>query len=162
MTNTLLQEESSMLTKTLELEREPRRDDPSRKVTTAKTPVVTVLNVAHKTTELPRGYVTVDTLINEYEKDEGRARALQAAREKIADALYSDEKDTLRFLRLQRGLSQRKLAELIETTQSHIARIEHGADLQVSTLERIARALQIDLLDAFKAYQATKTKTADS
>lgn len=48
--------------------------------------------------------------------------------------------------RLQLGLSQRELAELVGTTQSAIARLERGGrPPRIDTLLRIADALDCDL-----------------
>jgi len=49
--------------------------------------------------------------------------------------------------RVERGLSQRELAELCGTTQSAIARLERGGrPPRIDTLLRIAEALQCDLV----------------
>jgi predicted transcriptional regulator len=49
--------------------------------------------------------------------------------------------------RVERGLSQRELAELCSTTQSAIARLERGGrPPRIDTLLRIAEALQCDLV----------------
>jgi predicted transcriptional regulator len=49
--------------------------------------------------------------------------------------------------RLQLGLSQRELAELVGTTQSAIARLERGGrPPRIDTLLRIADALDCDLM----------------
>ena len=48
--------------------------------------------------------------------------------------------------RVERGLSQRELAELVGTTQSAIARLERGGrPPRIDTLLRIADALDCDL-----------------
>jgi DNA-binding XRE family transcriptional regulator len=58
---------------------------------------------------------------------------------------YYDEMEPayqLLRLRLQRGLTQKQLAEQVGTTQSSIARLESGrAKPSLSTLERVAQAL---------------------
>jgi predicted transcriptional regulator len=49
--------------------------------------------------------------------------------------------------RIEKGLSQRELAELCGTTQSAIARLERGGrPPRIDTLLRIAEALECDLL----------------
>jgi predicted transcriptional regulator len=48
--------------------------------------------------------------------------------------------------RMERGLSQRELAELVGTTQSAIARLERGGrPPRIDTLLKIAEALDCDL-----------------
>ena len=43
-----------------------------------------------------------------------------------------------------RGLSQTQLAATLNVSNANISRIEHGADLRVSTLVEIARALKME------------------
>jgi ribosome-binding protein aMBF1 (putative translation factor) len=53
----------------------------------------------------------------------------------------------VRELREARGLSQKELAQRMGTTQSVIARLElGGAEPRFETLERVARALDSDLV----------------
>jgi transcriptional regulator with XRE-family HTH domain len=50
----------------------------------------------------------------------------------------------LAIARKMRGLSQTELATMLNVSNANISRIEHGADLRVSTLIEIARALKIE------------------
>ena len=53
-------------------------------------------------------------------------------------------------LRRDRGLTQAHLAQLCETTQQQIAKIENGTvDPRLSTMRRLAEALNCDLPDIF-------------
>lgn len=53
-------------------------------------------------------------------------------------------------LRKKKGITQKQLAELCATTQQQIAKIEVGnVDPQLSTLKRIAGALECELKDLF-------------
>jgi transcriptional regulator with XRE-family HTH domain len=53
--------------------------------------------------------------------------------------------DTLRSERHRRRMSQSKLGSIVKMPQSHLARIETGvADLRLSTLTEIARALDLE------------------
>ena len=53
-------------------------------------------------------------------------------------------------LRKSQGLTQGRLAELCETTQQQIAKIENGiVDPRLSTLRKLSRALGCDLGDLF-------------
>ncbi len=61
--------------------------------------------------------------------------------------------NTLKRLRLEKGLSQIALARQIGSTQAQIARVESGRqDVQVSTITRIAEALEIEPFDAIRAF----------
>lgn len=59
-------------------------------------------------------------------------------------------------LRKQRGLSQQKLAELSGIAQERISKIESGdfTSLTMSSLNKLARAFDVDLLVAFEAFSA--------
>jgi transcriptional regulator with XRE-family HTH domain len=50
----------------------------------------------------------------------------------------------LAIARRMRGLSQTELATMLAVSNANISRIEHGADLRVSTFIEIARALKIE------------------
>jgi len=52
---------------------------------------------------------------------------------------------TLAKARLKQGFSQIQLAEKIGTSQAHIARIESGAEVKISTASKIAKELKITL-----------------
>ena len=94
----------------------------------------------------PDRFSTIGALIAEWEQDpQGRAE-LEAGRRWVADQFYGEDGETLRTLRLARGWSQARLAELIATSQPHIARIERGTEnLTIETCRKIAGALGIDL-----------------
>ena len=107
----------------------------------------------------PNGYKSVDHLISESEKDPARKAAIEDARRWAANTFYSNEK-SLRAIRLNKGLSQTRLAALVGTTQAHIARIESGAtDVQVGTLVRLAKALGTDDLTAIEAFLDIRRET---
>lgn len=56
----------------------------------------------------------------------------------------------VRRLRTERGISQIALADQAELTRSNLSRIENGrAEPGIRTLERIARALNVDVRDLF-------------
>lgn len=57
----------------------------------------------------------------------------------------------IKALRLRLGLSQTELANRMECSQPNIARMEssRGSDMQVSTLKRLAQALEIDPMELF-------------
>lgn len=54
----------------------------------------------------------------------------------------------IRFLRMERGLTGRKLAELAKCSASNIPLIELGrSSIQMNNLRKIARALQVEPFD---------------
>ena len=58
----------------------------------------------------------------------------------------------LRALRLERGLSQARLAELAGLTTEAVSRFERGAkEPRLSSLERLAAALQVRSGDSVRA-----------
>lgn len=98
------------------------------------------------------GDMTIDEVVRQAEQDPMRRAALTEAHQWVGDTFYSGE-ESLRAMRLSKGLSQARLASLVGTTQSHIARIESGApDVQISTLTRIAQALGADPVATVRAF----------
>ena len=80
-----------------------------------------------------------------------RKRALDRLHEKIVAGdrgwFFAQIADKVAERRIERGLSQRELAELVGTTQSAIARLERGGrPPRIDTLLRIANALDCDLV----------------
>jgi transcriptional regulator with XRE-family HTH domain len=78
-------------------------------------------------------------------------RPLERLREKIATGdrgwFFAQIADRVAERRIEKGLSQRELAELCGTTQSAIARLERGGrPPRIDTLLRIAEALECDLV----------------
>lgn len=94
---------------------------------------------------VPEGFEDIDTYIDDRERDPLQLDALKAARRRIADRLPAT-KVTLAKLRLQKGWSQKQLAQAVGTSQPHIARIENGRDnVLLSTANELARALGVTL-----------------
>ncbi len=59
--------------------------------------------------------------------------------------------DTIRKIRIKRGISQEELALLAEVDRSHIGRVERGDNnVAVLTLLRIAHALGVTMKDLMK------------
>ena len=81
-----------------------------------------------------------------------RRGAIERLRERVAHVeegewLFAQIADAVAERRLQQGLSQKELAEKCGTTQSAIARLEAGGrPPRIDTLQRIATALECDLL----------------
>src|ERR1700744_1708204 len=102
-----------------------------------------------KTEEIPTGLRRVSERLPDLERNPRRAAFLAQARQDLAKEL-AESGETIRTLRLGRGFSQTKLAELIGTQQPHIARIESGQEINISTARKLAAALGVDMnkLDA--------------
>lgn len=101
--------------------------------------------------------ITIGQLIRQREQDPRKAAALERARKKIADKLGDFPELSLATLRLRKGLSQAKLAEMMNVKQPYIARIERGEDdLHISTIENMAKALNVLPSEVFAAIAATR------
>ena len=89
--------------------------------------------------------------MDELKSDESLNAELEKARSWVADEFYAEDGDTIRTTRLRSGWSQAQLASKLETSQSHVARIERGKEnLQISTCRKLCRVFGIDMntLDA--------------
>ncbi|MEJ5207461.1 helix-turn-helix transcriptional regulator [Denitratimonas sp. CY0512] len=113
--------------------------------------------------QVPVRHRAVGDLVARWEASGDRRAAIARARQWVAGVFHTDEGVTLRTLRMNKGMSQKKLADLIGTSQPHIARIEGGADnLSIDTCRRLAQALDIDMnaLDAaLKQQESLKAST---
>jgi transcriptional regulator with XRE-family HTH domain len=80
--------------------------------------------------------------------------AAERLRVKIADEIYN--------AREKAGLTQAQLAQMIGSSQSAVARMESANydRLSVTTLRKIARALDLDIEIKFKRRKASKSVTA--
>lgn len=97
--------------------------------------------------ELPDGQVSVSEMLAELSEDPELEEAFSQGRKWGGNVFYKGE-TSLKSIRLRAGLSQKKLAELVQTSQPHIAKIESGkADPQLSTLKKLATALNVSLAD---------------
>jgi transcriptional regulator with XRE-family HTH domain len=71
---------------------------------------------------------------------------LAEARTELSEELLLDGASTLRTMRLQKGLSQTKLAAMLGTSQSHVARIERGTEnVSIQTCRKLREALGVDM-----------------
>lgn len=101
------------------------------------------------------GFRPLSQVIADSEKREDRRHALEKARQRLSTKLYPNEGTTLRTLRLNRGWSQASLAKRLGTSQSHIARIEHGNDdIRLSTCRKLCEVFDIDMNALDLAFQA--------
>lgn len=108
---------------------------------------ITVLEpVSVAAREAPRDFVEIDELVEREERDPETAESIARGRVKVAEACYSSRPKNLAYYRLQKGWSQKRLADEAKTSHACIARIESGdADPQMSTVRRIARALDVSI-----------------
>ena len=97
-----------------------------------------VLEPVQAAVPLPEGFVDIDTLVEEAEKDPVARQAIIEGRKAVAQNYYADGPRSLAYYRLARGWSQKELAARVGTSQSYVARLELGEiDPQVSTLQRL-------------------------
>lgn len=102
--------------------------------------------------------VSLDSLLSEFEADQGMAIHMAEARQELAESLYADEPNTFSVLRLRAGLSQSQLAESVGTSQSYIARIEAGkTDPGTDQIARIAEALHAEESAIYQAIRHQRT-----
>jgi len=86
----------------------------------------------------------VEHYIADREQDPRKAAALARARQRLADKTGGAV--DLRTLRLRAGFSQKKLGDLVATSQARIARIEGGQeDPSMGFARRLANALGVDM-----------------
>jgi ribosome-binding protein aMBF1 (putative translation factor) len=97
-----------------------------------------------QTEKPPRGYKRVQDIVARNEANPERRALIERGRRQIAKDFYTDERSPLAKLRLSKGWSQARLANEIGTTQSHVARMEAGQDLLLSTVARLASALDVE------------------
>ena len=72
------------------------------------------------------------------------------------DKLQTFIAERIRYLRLQKGLSQEKLSELAELGSKHVHNIENGKyNFQIQTLSKIIDALGVDR-ETFFDFEATE------
>jgi ribosome-binding protein aMBF1 (putative translation factor) len=106
---------------------------------------------------LPEKYRELDDVVKRSEQIPSRQLAINRARQKLAVKARDDGKITLVALRLEAGLSQAKLAELLGNSQSGYSLIESGKrDIFYATFERLREILNVSrdtLAEAIKNTQ---------
>lgn len=81
------------------------------------------------------GHRPFSELRDKLRADPERAARMDAMETAIENALALAE------MRRTRGVTQRQLAEAMHVSQANISRIEHGEDVQFSTIQRYVNAL---------------------
>lgn len=121
-------------------------DDVTTQTQTSKCQILNYVERVPAVDPTPERNVEVGELIARWEADPEKGGAIASARRQLAETLFVEEPTSVRTLRLRMGLSQQQLADQIGTSQSHIARIERGANcLHLDTFRRLASALRVDL-----------------
>lgn len=88
----------------------------------------------------------IGDIVERWNRDSKRRQSLEDARRWVARKVLSDEGETVRTMRLQKGWSQVQLAARLGTSQSHVARIERGTEnLSLDTCRRLCIALGVDM-----------------
>jgi GTP diphosphokinase / guanosine-3',5'-bis(diphosphate) 3'-diphosphatase len=94
---------------------------------------------------LPEGFIDIDDLVEEHERDPQQRAYIEAGRKLVAER-YPEHIRGLAALRMKRGWSQRTLADAIGVKQPHIARLELGHnDPSLSTMRKLATALGVSV-----------------
>jgi DNA-binding XRE family transcriptional regulator len=95
---------------------------------------------------VPDGFLSVEEFVQNFESRPADAAGLIAGRHWVASTFYDADGETVRALRLKKGWSQNQLADALQTSQSHVARIERGTEnVQISTARKLSAALEIDM-----------------
>jgi len=107
---------------------------------------------------IPAGYREIDEVIRDREANPRRAAALERARQRLAEKASGEAQSvTLAQLRLRKGMSQSKVAELLGNSQSSYSLIESGRrpDILRSTFKRLAEIFDVSLAELDEAIENT-------
>jgi len=109
---------------------------------------------------IPEGFLDIDDLVEQHERDPERKAAIEEGRRTVAREYYANKKG-LAVLRLRKGWSQRTLAEAAGMKQPHIARLESGQnDPSLDTMRRLAHALGISIEELVRELVASEAEQA--
>ena len=93
----------------------------------------------------------MDDFLVDIENDQELSKKLPDGRKWVAKTFYKD-KNLLSKLRLEKGWSQKQLAEKLNTKQPYIARIENGIeDIRLSTIKKLAKVFETDDSEIIRA-----------
>jgi GTP diphosphokinase / guanosine-3',5'-bis(diphosphate) 3'-diphosphatase len=111
---------------------------------------------------LPKGFVDIDDLVEESERDPHRKPHIEAGRKLVAKH-HAEHVGGLAALRLKRGWSQRTLADAIGVKQPHIARLESGHnDPSLGTMRKLATALGVSVEELARELQPQESSARGS
>jgi DNA-binding XRE family transcriptional regulator len=106
---------------------------------------VTQVDFSQATQPLPEGFGYLEDLLDELESDPDLKHGLSEARREIAAERRREGDCSLATLRMAKGLSQTELADLLETKQPAVSRMESGRqELGLGMMRRLAAALEVD------------------
>ena len=109
---------------------------------------------------LPDGFVSIDDVVADFERDDAGKAAMAEARRYVGEVFYRQQKPSLATYRLARGWSQKRLAQELGTSQPHVARLEAGrSDPQISTVRRLSAVLGISLDECLRAFEPDSRPT---
>jgi ribosome-binding protein aMBF1 (putative translation factor) len=104
---------------------------------------------------VPAKHSPISSLIDEFSSKENGNAHIQNGRRWVAETFYGDDVETIRTLRLRKGWSQSQLAAQLNTSQSHVARIERGTEnVTIDTCRRLSSVLGVDLNQLNQALMA--------
>ncbi|MCY1303217.1 transcriptional regulator, y4mF family [compost metagenome] len=94
----------------------------------------------------PKKGRALSSFLSDWEGDQEKSADLKEARAWLGEEVSKTSAgETLKTLRLKKGLSQSQLAALMKTSQPHIVRIEKGRDtITFETLCKLSEALDED------------------
>ncbi|MFV3380317.1 helix-turn-helix domain-containing protein [Pseudomonas sp. NY15354] len=114
-----------------------------------------------RASDLASAHTDFDALLTELESNPENSEDLARAGSWVADVLLP-EGETLRSARRRKGFSQKRLAEIIGSTQPHLSNIESGkGDLMFETVVRLCKALDISLAD-FQQMKSNQIATKET
>lgn len=132
---------------------------------TANRGVVILFETAVLPIPLAQKNTAFSKLIARLDASEEHKQGMAEARSWVAEKVLAEEGDTIRTLRLKKGLNQTKFAELLGTTQAQVARLEKGnTDPQRSTCKKLREVLGIsadtleEIMDRQERAYALKAK----
>lgn len=108
-----------------------------------------------KDVPIPADFEDLDAVIARDERVPARRAKLEEARKALAARATGGRISGLASLRLRKGWSQKRLADEVGTSQSHIARLEIGnEDILMSTARKLGVALGVPIEEIDKALRA--------
>jgi len=96
---------------------------------------------------IPDGYSKIGGMLERLKQKHGVTDQEEAAARQVIGAAHYPDGESIAAYRLRRGWTQKQLADAYGdkgTSQSHIAKIEAGEDVRISTAEKLADALGVD------------------
>lgn len=102
--------------------------------------------------------INIKSRLARLEKNPARAEGLKKARQRLGRALHTADESkqhSLTSMRLNAGLSQEKLADLMGMQQPNIARMEKNpGDMLATTVLKLAKALNVEPMDVLQLIQS--------